>query len=127
MPYDPVRAKDTMAWLRKAELDLGAGATDIAVIPPYLGDAVFHAQQAVEKSLKALLVWYDVPFRKTHDLAELGQRCTDVDPSLESLLRCVAGLTKYLGSSAILETLQSRLETRRNRQLSPPVGCMKPF
>lgn len=95
MPHDPVRAKDAMAWLRKAELDLGAGATDIAAIPPYLGDAVFHAQQAVEKSLKALLVWHDAPFRKTHDLAELGQRCTDVDPSLDFLLRCAAGLTKY--------------------------------
>jgi HEPN domain-containing protein len=31
----------------------------------------FHAQQLVEKYLKALLAFHSVPFPKTHDLAEL--------------------------------------------------------
>lgn len=31
----------------------------------------FHAQQAVEKCLKAILSLHQIPFRKTHDLAEL--------------------------------------------------------
>ena len=31
----------------------------------------FHAQQAVEKCLKAVLIAHGVEFRKTHDLAEL--------------------------------------------------------
>jgi HEPN domain-containing protein len=31
----------------------------------------FHAQQAVEKCLKAALALRRVPFRKTHDLSEL--------------------------------------------------------
>ena len=31
----------------------------------------FHAQQAVEKCLKAVLALHRVPFRKTHDLDEL--------------------------------------------------------
>lgn len=31
----------------------------------------FHAQQAVEKCLKAVLVLHEVEFRKTHDLDEL--------------------------------------------------------
>lgn len=31
----------------------------------------FHAQQAVEKSLKAALALRRIPFRKTHDLSEL--------------------------------------------------------
>lgn len=31
----------------------------------------FHCQQAAEKTLKALLAYYQVEFRKTHDLAEL--------------------------------------------------------
>ncbi len=31
----------------------------------------FHAQQAAEKALKALLVANDIPFRKTHDLVVL--------------------------------------------------------
>lgn len=31
----------------------------------------FHAQQAVEKCLKAVLAVHTIPFRKTHDLDEL--------------------------------------------------------
>ena len=31
----------------------------------------FHAQQAVEKCLKAILALSTIPFRKTHDLQEL--------------------------------------------------------
>jgi HEPN domain-containing protein len=31
----------------------------------------FHAQQAVEKCLKAVLSLHEIPFRKTHDLIEL--------------------------------------------------------
>lgn len=31
----------------------------------------YHAQQAVEKALKAVLSAADVPFRRTHDIAEL--------------------------------------------------------
>lgn len=40
---------------------------------PEIADAIvgFHAQQAVEKSLKAVLSAGQVAFRRTHDLAEL--------------------------------------------------------
>lgn len=31
----------------------------------------FHCQQAAEKTLKALLAYHQIEFRKTHDLAEL--------------------------------------------------------
>ena len=48
---------------------------------------LFHSQQAVEKSLKAFLSRHRTPFRKTHNLVELGETCCLLDPSLESLLR----------------------------------------
>lgn len=35
--------------------------------------ACFHAQQAAEKALKALLVQLSIPFRKTHDLVLLRE------------------------------------------------------
>jgi HEPN domain-containing protein len=60
-----------------------------------LGDAAFHCQQAVEKALKALLTWHDRPFRKTHDLVELGAECVAIDPALEPDLRGTAPLTEY--------------------------------
>jgi len=52
-------------------------------------------QQAAEKALKAFLTWRDVPFRKTHDLAEIGQQCIAVDRSLEALCRSAEGLTTF--------------------------------
>ncbi|MBF0142728.1 MAG: HEPN domain-containing protein [Magnetococcales bacterium] len=39
--------------------------------------ACFHAQQAVEKSLKAVLLAKGVSFRRTHDLDELVDRILD--------------------------------------------------
>lgn len=55
MPDDPRRAEDTRAWLLKAEDDLRGATIDLGAEPPLLGDAAFHCQQAVEKSLKAFL------------------------------------------------------------------------
>lgn len=57
--------------------------------------AAFHAQQAVEKMLKAVLCVNLVAFKRTHDLSELAGRLSDcgVAPPLdtETLLR----LTPY--------------------------------
>jgi HEPN domain-containing protein len=95
MPYDPVRLADTRAWIEKARLDLGAGEADLSHDPPFCGDAMFHAQQAVEKALKGLLSWHESPFRKTHDLRELFAACCAADPSLRSLGDRAEGLTPY--------------------------------
>lgn len=37
----------------------------------------FHAQQTAEKSIKAILIWKGIKFRKTHDLSELIDLCID--------------------------------------------------
>jgi len=58
-------------------------------------DVVFHCQQLAEKAMKAFLAWHDHPFRKTHNLVELGQQCAAFDPGLEPVLRRAAGLTEY--------------------------------
>jgi len=64
-------------------------------MPPLLGDATFHCQQAVEKAMKGFLAWHDRVFRKTHDLGELGGQCVQIDASLEPELRAAAPLTEY--------------------------------
>jgi HEPN domain-containing protein len=56
---------------------------------------VFHSQQAAEKAVKAFLTYHQVPFRKTHNLTDLGSQCASIDPSLEAILREVADLTDY--------------------------------
>jgi len=94
MPHD-ARAAEIADWLRRARDDIRAFDLDLAADPPLLEDAAFHAQQAVEKSLKAFLVWHERPFRKTHDIGEIGQLCADVDSSIEPLVRRADALTVY--------------------------------
>lgn len=95
MPPDPVRIQDTRAWFARAEADLRAAANEVSADEPVLGDAVFHCQQAAEKAMKAFLTWYDVPFRKTHDLGVLGGQCAEIDPELGDVLRRAAPMTEY--------------------------------
>jgi len=38
---------------------------------------------------------HDRPFRKTHDLIELGRQCLEIDPTLADLLAEAAPLTEY--------------------------------
>ncbi len=56
---------------------------------------MFHCQQAAEKALKAFLVWYDVPFRKTHDLRELGNACIRIEATLKEAIAGAIPLTEY--------------------------------
>jgi HEPN domain-containing protein len=81
--------------LEKAGVDLRSARADLATDPPIAADALFHCQQAVEKALKAFLTWHDRPFRKTHDLVELGGQCVALDPALDNRLRTAALLTEY--------------------------------
>ena len=95
MAADAARTADTRGWLGRAAADLRGAEVDLAADPPLTGDAAFHCQQAAEKALKAFLAWHDVPFRKTHDLAEIGQQCATLDPLLEPLCRRAEGLTTF--------------------------------
>lgn len=95
MPRDTPRQRDTQAWLSKADVDLRAARLDLGADPPILEDASFHCQQAVEKALKALLTWHDRPFRRTHDLNELGRQVATLEPELEALLREAAVLSEF--------------------------------
>ena len=63
------------AWrgLRLADRDIKV--FDILMEEPeaHLSIVLFHAQQAVEKSLKAVLFSRQIEFRRTHNLTELAQ------------------------------------------------------
>jgi len=71
-------------WIEKADHDLGAAKIIYLHLPDYFDAIAFHCQQAVEKYLKALLVFYDIDFLRSHDLIyllELLSRKVDVDDS----------------------------------------------
>ncbi|HTV53826.1 MAG TPA: HEPN domain-containing protein [Terriglobia bacterium] len=96
MAPDEARAEDVRAWLKKAALDLYTAHHLISAGELNLrADAVFHAQQAAEKALKGFLAWHDVPFRKTHNIAELGRACAALDGSLEATIDRAVVLTEY--------------------------------
>jgi HEPN domain-containing protein len=96
MAPDDARNEDVRAWLQKAALDLRAGALEMSAVDVSLrSDVVFHAQQAVEKALKAFLAWHDVPFRKTHNVEELGRACVALDPTLQAVVDRAVPLTEY--------------------------------
>jgi HEPN domain-containing protein len=75
MELDPIRIAEAAAWLEKSHKDEWRAERVLMLDPPDTEDCLFHCQQAVEKSLKAFLVWRDHPFRKTHDLVELARQC----------------------------------------------------
>ena len=61
---------DPRAWLRYARSDLALARAEAPEI--YLEHLCFHAQQAVEKALKAVLIMRGVRFPYTHDIADLA-------------------------------------------------------
>ncbi len=95
MGPDEARMADTAGWLSKAHLDLRSAEHALTAPEPLREDAVFHCQQAVEKAMKALLTWHDVPFRRTHSLEELGQQCLPIDATLQSIVDEAAPLSQY--------------------------------
>ncbi len=95
MPHDPELVAETRAWMLKAANDLRAARVLRGAEPPLLDDVVFHCQQAAEKALKGFLTWQGKPFRKTHDLEEIGEQCLKLDATLKDLIDRATPLTEY--------------------------------
>lgn len=57
--------------------------------------SVFHAQQAVEKGLKALLSLDNITYRKMHDLEELFSMLEDSENVLPSEFRALTDLSEF--------------------------------
>lgn len=72
-------------WLIKAENDLKTAKILIESKDVVTESVCFHCQQAVEKYLKAFLVFYKKEFRKTHIIAELLKLCIDLDNDFNKL------------------------------------------
>jgi HEPN domain-containing protein len=69
-------------WLQKAESDLFNARTIANTNGPY-DTCCFHAQQAIEKSLKAFLAFHGQAIPRTHDLEVLEQLCRAIEPLSE--------------------------------------------
>jgi len=100
--------------LRRADLLLAAE-------PPDPEGGLFHSQQAAEKVLESFLTWHNVPFRRVHELDELGEQCIGIDSSLAELICRADALTKYACSNL------SAVQATRNRDVAvAPEGAKHP-
>ncbi len=81
-------------WLKRAKSNL-IRAKQPKHEEVFWEDLCFDAQQAVEKSLKALLLFHKIPFRFVHDIAELLTVLEQNGLSLPEQIRAAAELSDY--------------------------------
>jgi len=121
----------TSEWIGKAESDFATAQRELAatVHPNY--DAVcFHAQQCIEKYLKAFLQEGEIPFPRTHDLSQLLTLAVSIESGWTSMaadlnvLSAFAVEYRYPGDSADLdeatEAFQKCVGARNNHTRRAP-------
>lgn len=111
-------------WVEKAEHDLANAEHTLTMKEECPYDTVcFHAQQCVEKYVKALLVFHGVDFPKTHDIGELIARLprrirVRVQLTFEAQRRLTdyATLTRYPGDYEEIPIAETRRAVRIARR-----------
>jgi HEPN domain-containing protein len=83
-----------MALLKKAANDLVAAKATVAT-GKALDAVCFHSQQAVEKSLKAVLALQDVAYPWRHDLGELLELVKPLAPEVAPFEDRILGMTPF--------------------------------
>jgi HEPN domain-containing protein len=73
-------------WIRKADLDFQT-VVRLCDEESFRDIVAFHAQQAAEKYLKALLTRHQIEFPKTHELRRLLDLLDPVEPGLAESLK----------------------------------------
>jgi HEPN domain-containing protein/predicted RNase H-like HicB family nuclease len=91
---------DPLAWVARAEEDYALARSALRRRVPLTYGATFHAQQCVEKYIKALLVARGQPFPRTHDVVALSELCHQngiiISVDLASLERLAAMPYRYV-------------------------------
>lgn len=111
---DELKNELVRGWLIKAQHDL-ATASKLAADPdPYLDTAIYHCQQAAEKSVKGFLAFHDQRVVRTHDVRYLVTLAMPFDESLSGCLESAERVTPYATAyrypDEILEPEQEEFE-----------------
>ncbi|MCK4341165.1 MAG: HEPN domain-containing protein [Phycisphaerae bacterium] len=91
----PPKYELVQRWLVLAQKDLAAAEILVESQPPLLEQGCFYCQQCVEKALKAVLIMNEIKPPRTHDIAELINRCVKVDARFEICQAQPAWLTSF--------------------------------
>ncbi len=98
---------DPRRWLAYARSDLALAREGRQSADVFLESLCYHCQQAVEKSLKAVLIVHKVDFPRTHNLGTLVDRL----PATAALTTAVSDdLLRGLSAYAILSRYPGDLE-----------------
>ena len=106
-------------WVEYAEEDFAAARSLMRRKTPLVRPACFHAQQCAEKYLKALLVFSNASFSKTHDLIKLNDLCAksgilvEVDINLLDLLTGHAVRVRYPDDSLTKDDVRQAIATAK--------------
>lgn len=73
------------SWINKAEHDLISAQRLLEIEPMILDNAWFHCQQAIEKCLKAYLVYNGVDIERTHNIIFLLEQCAGFDSAFSTV------------------------------------------
>lgn len=92
---DQVKWDFVQQWLSKAHKDLQAAGVLLGAPVHDYESAGFHAQQAAEKFIKAMLVRHQVEFPRTHDIGRLRDLVGRADSDLAARLAPADSLTPY--------------------------------
>ncbi|QWV93333.1 HEPN domain-containing protein [Geomonas oryzisoli] len=82
-------------WLHKADNDLRNIKNNLAAEEIPTDTICFHAQQAIEKALKAVLVAHGQNAGKTHDLVRLLTEVLEFIPELSQYEDSLEEITEY--------------------------------
>lgn len=82
-------------WLEKAANDLKTAETMLTVSPAVTDTSCFHAQQCMEKALKACLTLAGRHIEKTHSLPRLVELCSADFESVAQMADVAIDLTDY--------------------------------
>jgi len=85
-------------WLTRADHDLRSARWLASSKEPLLDTAIYHCQQAAEKSVKAWLQSKDDPFPKTHDVEDLVKRASIIHPDFGKFAKAASVLTPYVSA-----------------------------
>ena len=119
-------------WIEKAENDLKNATITLRAGEACPADTVaFHAQQCVEKYLKALLTFRAITFPKTHDIEELVARVGfDVSIPLsvdeQRRLTVYATVTRYPGDYEPIALAEARCAVAFARRVRKDIRRILP-
>lgn len=132
MPKHERVADVVREWIHKGENDLKNAANTLKMGYDCPTDTVcYHAQQCVEKYLKALLAWNGTPSPKTHNLSLLmallhPERPDLLSPAEQDLLTDYAIVTRYPGEAEDPTLTEARKAVRLARRVRKTVRNLLP-